>query len=67
MGKSMLQFAFIFQPLVQVKLFLSKLQKVKEYFKVQADFVGAERANRSADVQFIKHGNHLKNNSLSQW
>jgi len=42
MGKSMLQFAFIFQPLVQVKLFLNKFQKVKEYYKVQTDFEGVE-------------------------
>lgn len=64
MGKSMLQFAFIFQPLVQVKLFLSKLQKVKEYFK--ADFVGAEGTNISGI--FIKHSNHDKKiNSLNQW
>lgn len=60
MGKSMLQFAFIFQPLVQVKLFLSKLQKVKEYFKVPADFVGAEGTNISSGVQLIKPGNHGK-------
>lgn len=52
MGKSMHQFAFIFQPLVQVKLFLSKLQKVKEYFKVQADFVDAEGKNISSNIQF---------------
>lgn len=50
MGKSMLQFAFIFQLLVQVKLSLSKLEKVKESFKVPADFVGAEGANISSDV-----------------
>ena len=67
MGKSMLQFAFIFQTIVQVKLFLSKLQKVKEYFKVPADFVGTEGTNISSDIQFIKHGNHNKKiNSLSQ-
>lgn len=58
MGKSMLQFAFIFQPLVQVKPFLSKLTKVREYFKVPADFVGVEGTHVSSDVQFIKHGNH---------
>lgn len=58
MGKSMLQFAFIFQPLVQVKLFLSKLTKVREYFKVPVDFVGVEGTHISSDVQFIKHGNH---------
>lgn len=62
MGKSMHQFAFIFQPLVQVKLFRSKLQKVKEYFKVRADFVGAEGENTSSDIQFIKHGNCKNNN-----
>lgn len=68
MGKSMHQFAFIFQSLVQVKLFLSKLQKVKEYFKVQADIVDAEGKNISSYIQFIKHGNCNKNNnSLSQW
>lgn len=60
MGKSMPQFAFIFQTLVQVKPFLSKLQKVKEYFKVQADFVGAEGENISSDIEFIKHGNYNK-------
>lgn len=68
MGKSMPQFAFIFQPLVQVKLFPSRLQKVREYFKVQADFVGTEGANVSSDIQFIKHGNgnKKKNDNLSQ-
>lgn len=60
MGKSMHQFAFIFQPLVQVKPFLSKLQKVKEYIKVQADFVGAAGESISLDIQFIKHGNYNK-------
>lgn len=45
---------------MQVKLFLSNLQKVKECFKVPTDFMGVERKRISSDIHLIKGGNHDK-------